>query len=123
VSRNRLLFALLAFALWGSLAACAPDRGTIGAMLGQDRDGHLFVREVAPGLAAEQAGVHAGDEILLIDGRDARAMSPSSVHAALSGTTGQNARLTLVRGGRIVRVTVRRTPAPQGRPAGSASAE
>jgi carboxyl-terminal processing protease len=91
--------------------ACAGQKGTIGAVLAQDKNQHLFVREVPDGLAADRAGLEVGDEILLIDGHDARAMSPAAVHDALSGEVGEPVKLTLIRGGNVVRVTVKRTPA------------
>jgi len=97
--------------LIGLIVACAPQRGTIGAMLAQDRDGHLFVREAPPDLAAAEAGVRPGDEILLIDGKDARAMEAEAVHQALAGAVGTPVKLTLIRDGEIVRVTLERTPA------------
>jgi carboxyl-terminal processing protease len=93
------------------VAGCAPQRGTIGAVLAQDRNQHLFVREVPDGLAADKAGLEAGDEILTIDGQDARAMSVAGVHDALAGDVGEPVRLTLIRRGAVVRVTVKRTPA------------
>jgi carboxyl-terminal processing protease len=93
------------------LLACTPQRGTIGAVLAKDRDGHLFVREVPSDLAAAKAGVRPGDEVLLIDGNDARAMGPRGVHEALAGEVGEPVRLTLVRDDEIVRVTLKRTPA------------
>jgi C-terminal processing protease CtpA/Prc len=92
-------------------SACAGQKGTIGAVLAQDKNQHLFVREVPDGLAADRAGLVVGDEILLIDGHDARAMSPAAVHDALSGEVGEPVKLTLIRGGNVVRVTVKRTPA------------
>lgn len=94
-----------------ALAHCGPSKGTIGAVLSRGPDGRLFVREVPEGLAAAQAGVAAGDEILLIDGRDARALGPKGVHEALSGNVGERVKLTLVRRGEIVRVTLSRTKA------------
>jgi carboxyl-terminal processing protease len=92
-------------------ASCAARVGTIGAVLSQANDGRLFVREVPEDLAAARAGLRAGDEVLLIDGHDARAMTPRAVHAALGGDIGETVRLTLVRDGRIVRVALKRTPA------------
>jgi S1-C subfamily serine protease len=93
------------------IGACGPSRGTIGAVLARDSDGRLFVREVPSGLAAERAGIEPGDEILLIDGRDARALGPSGVHEVLSGNVGEPVKLTLVRRGEIVRVTLLRSEA------------
>jgi len=102
------LATLLAVALG---AACAPNRGTIGALLGQQQDGRLFVREVPDGLAADRAGLRAGDEILLVDGRDVRELNPKQLHEKLSGEVGQTVKLTLVRGEEVLRVTLKRTPA------------
>jgi len=94
------------------LAACEAPRGTIGAVIAQDGEsGRLFVRDVPPGLAADKAGVKRGDEILLIDGLDVRAMTPQQIHAALSGEVDATVKLTLVRGERVLRVTVKRTEA------------
>jgi carboxyl-terminal processing protease len=92
----------------------------------QDGDKRLFVREVPEGLAADRAGVRAGDEVLLIDGHDARPMSAEAVHKALSGTVGEPVKLTLVRDGEIVRVRLERTPPTRKRaaaPAGTSPAQ
>src|SRR6478752_5754885 len=61
---------LAPFVLYLSLlAACATSKGTIGAVIVQDSDtGRLFLREVPASLAAGQANLKPGDEILLIDG-------------------------------------------------------
>jgi C-terminal processing protease CtpA/Prc len=102
---------------------CAAPRGTIGAVLAQRDDGRLFLRELPKGLAAERAGLEPDDEILLIDGRDVRAMNAEQVHQALSGDVGQPVKLTLVRGEDVIRVTLRRTEAQKFRPqAGPGSA-
>jgi C-terminal processing protease CtpA/Prc len=93
------------------MIACAPQRGTIGAVLAQDANQHLFVREVPDGLGADKAGLEPGDEILTIDGHDARAMSVAGVHDALAGEVGEPVRLTVIRRGNVVRLTVKRTPA------------
>lgn len=96
--------------LWA--CACAPPRGTIGAVLGQRADGTLVVRETPHGLAAERGGVQVGDEVLLIEGRDVRGLRAGGVHQALSGEVGDPVKLTLIRGDRVVRLTLVRTPAP-----------
>jgi C-terminal processing protease CtpA/Prc len=106
-ARNATRGTVLALAL---SVACAGSTGTIGAVLGQRPDGRLFIREVPPHLAAARAGVRAGDEVLLIDGRDVRAMSVREVHHLLEGDVGDSVKLTLVRGAEIVRVTLHLTP-------------
>lgn len=103
------LLVVLTLAL--AVGACGASQGTIGAVLAKDGDGRLFVRDVPTGLAASEGGLEPGDEILLIDGRDARALGARGVHAALSGTVGEPVKLTLVRKSEIVRVTLRRTEA------------
>lgn len=97
------------------IGACTPQKGTIGAVLGQDSEGRLFVRDVPAGLAAERADLRPGDEILLIDGHDARAMGPRGIHEALEGKVGESVKLTLVRNGQVIRVTLKRTPAKKHR--------
>jgi predicted metalloprotease with PDZ domain len=95
-----------------ALASCAPSKGTIGAVIAQDDDtGRLFLRDVPPSLAAGQAKLKAGDEILLIDGLDVRRMDAQQVNAALSGEVDSPVKLTLIRQEQILRVTLRRTEA------------
>ncbi|HET9956551.1 MAG TPA: PDZ domain-containing protein [Polyangiaceae bacterium] len=96
----------------GGGLACTSERGTIGAMLVQQPNQRLVVKEVPSGLGAAQAGVQEGDEVLLIDGRDPRSMSPREVHQALSGEVGAPVKLTLIRKDQVIRVRVARTPAP-----------
>jgi C-terminal processing protease CtpA/Prc len=93
------------------LASCAAGPGTVGAVIGQQRDGRLFLRDVPRDLAAYGAGLRQGDEVILIDGRDVRRMTPEQVHAALSGEVGETVKLTVLRGERVIRVTVKRSPA------------
>jgi C-terminal processing protease CtpA/Prc len=98
-------------ALAAALAACAPRTGSIGAVLGHSRDeGRLFVRGAPPDRAAARAGLQVGDEVVAIDGRDVRAMSPEEVHAALEGPIGTDVRLTVLRRGSVVRLAVTRAP-------------
>ena len=93
------------------LASCASRPGSIGAVLAQSKaDGRVTVREAPPGYPAAAAGLGPGDEVLLIDGRDVRAMSPEAVHLALEGDVGTTVQLTLLRRGKIERVALRRTP-------------
>jgi S1-C subfamily serine protease len=107
-----LLLALPLLTLLSALACEAP-RGTIGAVIAQDGEtGRLFVRDVPPGLAADKAGIKRGDEILLIDGLDVRAMNAHQIHAALSGDVDATVKLTLTRGDQqVIRATLKRTEA------------
>lgn len=105
-----LLAGLAAASMGGG---CAADRGTIGAMLAQTSDLRLVVRDVPPNLAAARAGLAPGDEILLIDGRDVRELDVRGVHRSLAGEVGDPVKLTLLRDGRVIRVTLRRTPPPK----------
>ncbi len=95
----------------GETAGPSAKTGSIGAVLAQRHaDGRLLVREVPPGLAAERAGMKESDEILLIDGRDVRRMSPPDIHRALEGREGSTVRLTIWRQGQVERLTLTRTP-------------
>jgi carboxyl-terminal processing protease len=113
LARRRNPQCLAGFALGLGIWSCAAEHGTIGALLSQRDDHTLVVRETPQGLAAAKAGVEVGDEVLLIEGRDVRGMSPAEVHRALSGEVGEPVKLTLVRADRVVRVTLRRSPAQQ----------
>ena len=109
---NRFFLVCLCGTL-GIISGCASERGTIGAQLGQQADGRLFIREVPPGLAAAQAGLQPGDEITLINGRDARSFDDKGLHNLLAGDIGDPVRLTVLRGDKVLHVTLLRTPAPR----------
>lgn len=94
------------------LTACATSRGTIGAVIVQDSEtGRLFLREVPASLAAGQANLKPGDEILLIDGLDVRRLDPGQINAALTGDVDSPVKLTVIRQEQILRVTLKRTEA------------
>jgi C-terminal processing protease CtpA/Prc len=103
---------LVIVASFGGSCGCAPETGTVGALLGQKPDGRLFVRDAPPGLAAARQGLEPGDEILLVDGKDVRQMNEHELYAALSGDVGTTVKLTVVRGDAVTRVTLVRTSAP-----------
>ena len=107
LSRRQLPLAFGAVLLAG--AGCATPAGTIGAILGRRRDGRVFIRDAPAELASQRAGLIAGDEILLIDGQDVRFMDDQELHRALSGEPGTRVKLTLIRGDRVLRVTLERT--------------
>ncbi|HEY6555756.1 MAG TPA: PDZ domain-containing protein [Polyangiaceae bacterium] len=115
-ARTRPCTTLMLSVVFVLATACMPNQGTIGALLGQQQDGRLFVREVPPQLAAERAGLRAGDEILLVDGRDVRDMTAKQIHGLLSGEVGQPVKLTVLRGEEVMRLTLKRTPARKSAP-------
>lgn len=94
------------------LGACGAERGSVGALIAQTPERQLVLRDVPPHLAAGRAGLQPGDELLLIDGRDVRELDERGVHQALAGYVGDPVKLTLLREGRVIRVTLRRTPRP-----------
>jgi C-terminal processing protease CtpA/Prc len=111
LGRTGALVALSCLA--SALLGCGAERGTIGAVIAQTPERQLLLREVPAQLAAARAGLQPGDELLLIDGRDVRELDERGVHLALAGEVGDPVKLTLLREGRVIRVTLRRTPRPK----------
>jgi len=100
------------------LVACASRAGTIGAILTREQSGRTFVRDVPPHLAAYQAGVRRGDEVLFVEGRQVGSLSDAELHSLLSGPVDQEVHLTLARDKTtILRLSVSRSPAEPYRPA------
>src|SRR6187551_2044730 len=97
----------LALLLTSMTVGCFKDpRGTIGAILVREASGKTVVRDVPKHLAAFEAGVRKGDELLFIDGRQVAELSDGELQTLLAGTVGEEVQLTLVRGGgHILRVT------------------
>lgn len=100
--------ALALTALAGCAAATGP--GSIGAILGRDDESHaVHVRDVPPGLAAAEAGLLPGDEIVMIDGVYVRDLPVRDLKRLLRGDVGTAVGLTIVRGREVRRVRVTRT--------------
>lgn len=107
--RGMLLWICVSFL---GVACAGPSRaGTIGAVLGRHADGRVHLRDVPSHLAAGQAGLLPGDEILLIEGRDVRPLSEAELRRLLSGEPGDPLRLTVIRGESVLRLTLVRTRA------------
>ena len=107
------LFALFisAFLCLAIIGCAGPIVGSVGAMLGKDvHSGRLFVREVPAGLAAAEAGVREGDEVIAVDGVPVAELSPAEVHQRLEGVVGTKVVLLIVRSGETRRVEVVRGP-------------
>ena len=102
---------ILGWTVAQTVAACAANPGSIGAVLAQSHlDGRVTLREVPSGYPAAEAGMAKGDEILLIEGRDVRSLSPEAIHRLLEGDVGTTVNLTVLRRGKVERVAVKRGP-------------
>jgi predicted metalloprotease with PDZ domain len=107
--------------LFVATAGCRASLGSVGAVFRQDRaSGRLWVRRVDPAMGSARAGLEPGDEVLSVEGRDVRDLSPEGVHRALAGEVGSTVTLTVERRGKIERLTVVRQPYRRGL-AGAAS--
>lgn len=70
------------------------------------------MRDVPEYLAAYQAGIRPGDELLFVSGQEVRALSDEQLRQLLGGSIGQEVQLTLVRGEtEIIRINVPRSRA------------
>jgi C-terminal processing protease CtpA/Prc len=82
----------------------------VGAVFGRDNDTHaLYVRDVPPGLGAEDAGLLSGDQIVMIEGLYVRDMNEKEIRAKLRGEVGSKVALTILRGNDVHHVRVTRS--------------
>lgn len=102
---------MVAAVVAATVACGGPPRGTIGAILGQQSDGRLFIRDAPPDLGAAKAGLKPGDEILFIEGVQASSLTPEQVSQLLNGPVGEPVQLTVIRNKEVLRVSVTRTEA------------
>lgn len=73
-----------------------------------DRSGRMRVVRVTPGSPAEAAGIRVGDDILGIDGSEARRMTFRQFRARMEGEVGSKIVLSLSRAGRLQRYELER---------------
>jgi C-terminal processing protease CtpA/Prc len=103
---SRVLAPMLVAATLG----CSSGAGSIGAVLGRDKNtGALYLRDVRRGLASDKAGLSNDDQVLMIDGVYAADLSPAEIHQKLHGDVGTTVELTIVHDGAVRRVKVVRT--------------
>ena len=88
------LLAVLLLDPRGYAQAQAPAVG-IGAQLKQDGDA-ARIAAVVPGSPAERAGLHAGDQIVAVDGLSVVELDLSAVVAKIRGAQGTTVKLTVV---------------------------
>lgn len=95
------------------LLGCSSDPaiGSIGAVLVRDtEEATLYVRETPRGLAAQDAGLLPGDQIIMIDGMFIRQLDAVEIRDRLRGDVGTPVSLTIVRGDEILHLEVVRGP-------------
>jgi C-terminal processing protease CtpA/Prc len=108
---------LLALLFCSGIACSGSWTGSVGAVLGKDnKDGRVFVREAPSDMPAALAGVQVDDEVVSVDGRTARDLSPEELHQALSGKVGTKVRLQVRHGGETRDVIVERGPLKESAP-------
>jgi len=82
----------------------------VGAVFGRDNETNaLYVRDVPPGLGAEEAGLLPGDQVVMIDGLYVRDMDEREIRRKLRGEVGSTVALTVLRGDEVRRVSVVRS--------------
>ena len=80
-----------------------PERAGLGIGL-RLREGRFMVEQLAPGGAAEKAGVEVGDQIVAIDGAQLDGLTLDDAVARIQGKAGSKAKLELRRDDRAVRL-------------------
>ncbi len=81
--------------------------GVIGIYVSFEAD-YPKVAGIIPGSPAQRAGIHTGDLITSIDGRDAKGMNPDQTAVLIRGPKGTSVQLGLRRDGSDLSVTVER---------------
>jgi C-terminal processing protease CtpA/Prc len=112
--RNPCFAALVAILLaLFCIAGCSSNAkpASVGVVLGHNaKTGTLHIRQVPPGLAGDKAGLRPGDRVKMIDGRLADDMPKARVRELLRGKEGTSVVLTILRGDRVLHITVVREP-------------
>jgi carboxyl-terminal processing protease len=70
--------------------------------------GYPVVSGLVPGSPAERAGLHTGDVIVAIDGKDTKGMTADQTAVLIRGPAGTKVQLGIRRGGQPIDVTVER---------------
>ena len=68
----------------------------IGVLLGE-RDGHIVIVSVIPGGPADDAGILAGDRLVLVDGESVEGLAPEEVAGNVRGDAGSTVEIVLER--------------------------
>jgi carboxyl-terminal processing protease len=81
--------------------------GVIGIYVAFDQ-GYPVVSGLVPGSPAEQAGLHTGDVIVAIDGKDTKGMTADQTALLIRGPVGTKVQLSLRRAGQPLEVSIER---------------
>jgi carboxyl-terminal processing protease len=107
---NRLLGPAELSELQGDLRGAVVG---VGTRIAYHKDtGYVEVTDVLPGSPAQRAGIVEGDVILSVDGKVYKGLPQREVQRAIRGKPGEPVTLTLLRGDRLVPVTLMPEPLP-----------
>jgi S1-C subfamily serine protease len=105
------VLAVLLTSLLSAACLTPTTTGSIGAVLSRDNvTGAVHVRESPPGLAADSAGIVAGDRVKMVDGVLVDDIDAGRIRRLLRGPVGSTVTLTLVRGDEVMHIEVTRQP-------------
>jgi S1-C subfamily serine protease len=87
-----------------------PEVGVSGLTLGATPGDDDQITAIAPGSAAEQAGLHVGDAIVAVEGKPIAVTPGVLAEQAIFGPRGEELHLKLLRAGTPMEVTLKRAP-------------
>lgn len=86
-----------------------PPKAELGLVCAYDEKKERWrVYAIAKGSPAEKAGIKKGDFIFAVDGTDLRLMTRKQMEDLLDGVSGSMAKLTLSRGGNLIKMDIKR---------------
>ncbi len=107
-----VVLAAFAAACWTmGCSATLAKTGSIGAILERETSsGWVFAMAIPERSPAERAGLRVGDRIKMVDGNHVDELAVAGVVALLRGPVGTSVTLTVLRGERVLELTVVREP-------------
>ncbi len=86
--------------------SAAADIG-VDLMKRKDDDDYIYIKEIHGGLAAQKAGLMAGDKIIAIDGKSAEGRSEEDIKQILQGQPETEVKITIQRYGKQTQETIK----------------
>lgn len=90
--------------IWIPKAGGFPESAESSGMTARKQDGHLIVRGIWPRSSADHFGIQVGDEIVRINGRNARTLSTWEIDGFLSGDISNGLEVELATGTGVKKV-------------------